>query len=126
MEVKNNFSKQSDTQTTSLKNRTDTNSILFSGIKPKKDGKKNTCSLIRKNLFSLAKQDIKDSKELIIKSYTEDLDSAKLNTNQSLNIINSENYNDDILEPNHEEKLDLEHTKNKYADKNYSSSNMSD
>ena len=125
MEVKNNFCKQSATQTTSLKNRTDTNSILFSGIKPKKDGKKNTCSLIRKNLLSIAKEDIKDSKELIIKSYKEDIDSAKLNTNQSLNIIN-DNYNNDVLDEKDEEELDLEYSKKNYADKNCSSSNMSD
>ena len=90
MEVKNNFCKCPCIQTTSPKNQIDNHSILYSEIKSKKNVKKNTCSLIRKNLLAITKEDIKDSKELIIKSYKEDLDSAKLNTNHSLNIINTD------------------------------------
>ena len=126
MEFKNNFDKYPENQINSSKNQSDTHSILFSEIKSKQNIKKNTCPLIRKNLLVITKEDIQDSKELIIKSYKEDLDSAKLKTNHSLNIINPDIYNDDNLEINNDEELDLEYTKNKYADKNCSSSNISD
>ena len=126
MEIGNNFFKCQGIQSTSSKIKTDVNTNQFSDIKPKQKAKKKTCSLIRKNLLSIVKEDIKDSKELIIKSYKEDVNLEKLNTNHSLNIINTENYDDDIQEINDEEKLDLEYSKNKYAGKNYSSSNMND
>ena len=126
MKVQNNFFKYLQNPTIPSKNRKDTNSSLFPEIITNRNDKKNTYSFIRKNLLLIAKEDIKDSKELIIKSYKEDLDLEQLNTNHSLNIINSDNYNDDILELSNEEELDLKYTKKKYADKNCSSSNMSD
>ena len=127
MEVKNNFCKFTEIQTTSSKNKSDIHSISFSEIKREQNGKKkNTCSRIRKNLLEITKEDIRNSKELIIKSYKEDIDSAKLNTNHSLNNINANTYKYYSLEINNEEELDLEYAKNKYADKNCSSSNMSD
>ena len=99
-------------------------SVSSQEIKSKQNNNKNKYSIIRKNLISITKEDIKNSKELFIKSYKEDLEI--LNTSHSLNIINTENSNDDNLELNSEEILDLEYSKNKYADKNCSSSNMSD
>ena len=120
----------SESQTSSTKTKKNINTLLFSEMKPKgseKSGTKNIFSIIRKNLISIAKEDIKDSKELIIKTYKEDLDLEKLKTTHSLNnIINSEIYNDDDFELNSEEKLDLEYSKNKYAGKDCSSSNLSD
>ena len=112
-------------QTISIKNERNTISIFFSEMKPKRNVNKNKYSTIRKNLLSITKEDIKNSKILFTKSYKEDLDLEILNTTHSLN-INTENYNHDILEPNNEEILDLEDSKNKYADKDCSSSNMSD
>ena len=118
-----NFSKN---QTISIKNERNTISIFFSEIKPKRNVNKNKYSTIRKNLLSITKEDIKNSKILFTKSYKEDLDLEILNTAHSLNFINTESYNNDILEPNNEEILDLEDSKNKYADRDCSSSNMSD
>ena len=125
MENKHNFFNYPESQTISSKNKTDTHSILFPEIKPKKNYEKKTCSIIRKNLISITKEEIKDSKELVIKSYKEDLDLEKFDTANSLNIINSENY-DDSPELNKEELLSLEYSKKKYANKDYSSSNLSD
>ena len=124
MEIKHNFFNYPESQTISAKNKTD-HSILFPEIKPKKNYEKKTCSIIRKNLISITKEEIKDSKELVIKSYKEDLDLEKFDTAHSLNIINSENY-DDSPELNKEELLSLEYSKKKYANKDYSSSNLSD
>ena len=103
---------------------TDIIPVPFSEIKQKQNDKKSKYSVIRKNLISITKEDIKNSKELFIKSYKEDLEI--LNTSHSLNIINTENSNDNNLELNSEEISDLEYSKNKYANKNCSSSNMSD
>ena len=122
--MKKYFSNFSEIQTIPIKNKTDTINILSSKTKPKRNDDNNTYLIMRKYLLSITKEDIKDSKELFIKSYKED-DLEKLNTNHSLN-IKAENDDDEILEPDSDEKLDLELTKNKFADKNYSSSNMSD
>ena len=122
--MKKYFSNFSENQTIPIKNKTDTINILSSKTKPKRNDDNNAYLIMRKYLLSITKEDIKDSKELFIKSYKED-DLEKLNTNHSLN-IKAENDVDEILEPDSDEKLDLELTKNKYADKNYSSSNMSD
>ena len=126
MEVKNNFPNFHGSQIASAKNKIQTNSILFSEIKSKRNYKKNTYSAIRKNLISITKEDIKNSKELVIKSYKEDLDFDNLYTNDSLNIKKKKNNNDDNIELDNKEIIDLEYSKNKYADKNCSSSNMSD
>ena len=115
MKVENNFYSLLEKRTTSFKNEADTNSIFPSEI-----------TTIRKNLLSITKEDLKHSNELFIKSYKEDIDFEKLKTNYSLNIINSKNKKDDILEINNEEELDLEYSKQKYAYNDCSSSNLSD
>ena len=124
MKVENNFYDILKKRTLSFKNEKDTNSIFLSEMKCKENDKKNTN--IRKNLLSITKEDLKHSNELFIKSYKEDIDFEKLKTNYSLNIINSENKNDNILELNSEEELDLEYSKQKYAYNDCSSSNLSD
>ena len=123
MKTKNKYFNFSGTKNIPIKNKIDIISIFSSETKPKRNDDKKAYSIMRKYLLSITKEDIKNTKQLFIKSYKEDIE--KLNTDHTLN-INDENDDDDILEPNYGEKLDLEHTKNKYADKNYSSSNMSD
>ena len=124
MKAENNFYDLLEKRTVSFKNETAINSIFLSEMKCKRSDKKNTS--IRKNLLSITKEDLKNSNELFIKSYKEDIDLEKLKTDSSLNIINSENKNDDILELNNEEELDLEYSKKKYAYNDCSSSNLSD
>ena len=108
------------------KNLTETNTIFYSEMESKRNDNKNTYSTIRKNLLSIVKEDLKNSNELVIKSYKEDIDFEKLKTTHSLNFINTEIDNDGIYEINSEEELDLEYAKNKYAGNDCSSSNMSD
>ena len=124
MSIKNNFAKISESQATPKKIETGTISIFFSEMKPKRNDRKTKYSIIRKNLLSFIKEDFKNSKELSIKSYKEDLDLEKLNRTHYLFIINNENYNDNTL--GFEKKLDLEFSKIKYARNNRSSSDMSD
>ena len=124
MKAENNFYDLLKKRTISFKNEKETNSFFLSEMKCKRSDKKNTS--IRKNLLSITKEDLKNSNELFIKSYKEDIDLEKLKTDSSLNIINSENKNDDILELNNEEELDLEYSKKKYAYNDCSSSNLSD
>ena len=86
------------------------------------------CSLIRQNLLELTKNEIKQSNGFTIKSYKEDLELEKLATNDSINTfkVNNENNIYDTPELNSEEELDLAYSKNKYAGKDCSSSNLSD
>ena len=93
-----------------------------------KPNNKKSYSHIRQNLLELTKNEIKQSNELIIKSYKEDLEVEKLVTNDSLNVVRTNNENNIYHTPdlNSEEELELEYIKNKFAAKDCSSSNLSD
>ena len=81
MKVENNFYDLLEKRTLSFKNEKYTNSIFLSEMKCKRNDKKNTN--IRNNLLSITKEDLKNSNELFIKSYKEDIDLEKLKTNYS-------------------------------------------
>ena len=93
-----------------------------------KPNNKKSYSHIRQNLLELTKNEIKQSNGFTIKSYKEDLELEKLATNDSINTfkVNNENNIYDTPELNSEEELDLAYSKNKYAGKDCSSSNLSD
>ena len=95
-----------------------------------KSNKINSFSRVRQTLLELTKNEIKQSNELIIKSYKEDLEIEKLVTNDSMDVIKTNNENDDDCnispELNSEDELELAYLKNKYAGKDCSSSNLSD
>ena len=93
-----------------------------------KSNKINSFSRVRQTLLELTKNEIKQSNELIIKSYKEDLEVEKLVTNDSLNVVRTNNENNIYHTPdlNSEEELELEYIKNKFAAKDCSSSNLSD
>ena len=126
MKSQSNFSNLSKNQINPVKIKTNNTSTLLSDVKSNRNKNKNISLIIRKNLLSITKEDIERSKQLLIKSYKEDIELEKLNTAHSLNIINSDIYNNDILELSSGEKLNLEYLKKKYANKDYSSSNLSD
>lgn len=96
---------------------------------PNKIKKKGTHSTIMSNLLSMAKKDIKENKEFVIKSYKEDLeDLENLGTNDTLPIFSS---NVNIQHVENIPEMDSEEEYRAFALKPYhvnecSSSNMSD